>query len=77
MSLLAVAESWEACAYLALGLMGAVGLLAAVSPRRLPAFGARGQVAIGPRTPATSVRRLVGLALLAGVVLVGYWIARV
>jgi hypothetical protein len=71
-----VSESWEACAYLVLGLVGAIGLMALVSPRRFATLATRGNTAVEAPSPATSISRLVGLGLLAAVLLAGYWIAR-
>ena len=71
--LLAVADVWGACAYLALGLVGAVGLMALVSPRRFSAIAGRGQ-AIELHWATAS--RLLGGGLLVGVLLAGYMIAR-
>ena len=74
--LVAVADSWEACAYLALGLVGAVGLMALINPRRFASFATRGHAGMDATYPAAAVSRLVGLCVLAAVMLLGYWIAR-
>lgn len=76
MALAVVSESWEACAYLALGLVGAIGLMALVSPRRLAILATRGHSAFDAQFPVATISRLVGLGVLAAVLLLGYWIAR-
>jgi hypothetical protein len=87
--LIAAAPSWDAFAWFALGIVGAVGLLAILSPRRFSALATRGGQWVDSNKILAQLdkrvdidayvlpfSRVLGLAVLVAVALIAFLIAR-
>jgi hypothetical protein len=89
MLLAAFDSRWEPVVWFALGVLGAVGVLAVLNPRRIAALATRGEGWVEPARTASggpqpdsgnfytlTLCRVFGIALLGGVVAIAWLVAQ-